>query len=243
MFRFDSLPPSGTPGKRLRFALNLGNKDFFCDKIGAYEYTIPFLSVGAQNGRGNTGPVGYITRQGSPRGTIVFDAGISSYQPLGCRNGTEGICYPTSLGIHAGIFAIATWNGLPHILFVDFFGLGVQDYSALAPGRSNWNWPIEESFMYPGAEIITFVAGAQLRNYCGIDLPLYTTDFAQRKYRIDFGKLFACADDLGLLTLPMPDTQIALDGVHWYIEGVGTLGELGNQFSHAETAIFVHGFD
>jgi hypothetical protein len=243
LFGFDVVTSAGTPGKRLRLTLDLGNKNFFCSDVQQYVYTIPFLSVGAQRGHGNVGPVGYISRDGSPRGTIVFDAGISKYQALGCRNGTQSICNPSSLGIHAGIWGSATWGGVPHILFVDFYGFGVQDYSMDPPGESKWNWPVEESYFYPGAEILTLVAGTQLSNYCGIDLPRYTTDLARHRYRVDFGALFACVDRLGLISQPMPAGDIALDGIHWYIEGVATLGALGNEIAHAETAIFVQGFD
>ena len=243
LYGFDVVSSGGSPEKHLRITLALGNKNFYCNDTGQYEYTIPFLSVGAQKGRGNTGPVATISRGGSPRGTLVFDAGISSLVPLGCRNGSGSICNSSSLGVHAGIYGIATWGGVPHMLFVDFYGLGVQDYSMYAPGTSKWNWPIEESFYYPGAEVITFVAGTQLSTYCGFDLPRYTTDFAQRHYAVDFGRLFACANSLGLVSPPMPAGNIALDGIHWYIEGVATLGALGTEISHAETAIFVQGFD
>lgn len=243
LYGIDALSSGGSPQKRLRITLALGNKNFFCTNIGAYEYTIPFLSIGAQHGRGNAGPVATISRTGSPRGTIVFDAGLSSVVPLGCRAGTEGICNSTSLGIHAGIYGIATWGGVPHMLFLDFYGVGVQDYSMYAPGESKWNWPVADSFYYPGAEVITFVAGGQLATYCGMDIPRYTTDLVQRHYAIDFGRLFACANDLGLVSPPMPAGNIALDGMHWYIEGVATLGGLGYDIAHAETAIFRHGFD
>ncbi|HEX5124455.1 MAG TPA: hypothetical protein VFV97_14525 [Rhodanobacteraceae bacterium] len=243
LFGVDALASSGSPDKRLRITLAPGNKNFYCTDIGAYEYTVPFLSVGAQHGRGNAGAVATISRTGSPRGTIVFDGGISSVVPIGCRTGTEGICNAHSLGIHAGIYGIATWGGMPHLLFVDFYGVGAQDYSMYAPGESKWNWPIQDSFYYPGAEVITFVAGTQLSTYCGIDLARYTTDLAQRHYTIDFGKLFACANDLGLVSPPMPAGNIALDGIHWYIEASATLGSLGNDIAHAETAIFRHGFD
>jgi hypothetical protein len=243
LFGVDALSSGGSTEKRLRITLTLSNKNFYCNDIGQYEYTIPFLSIGAQHGRGNAGPVATISREGSARGTVVYDAGISSLVPLGCRNGTGGICNTDSLGIHAGIYGIATWGGMPHLLFVDFYGVGVQDYSMYAPGESKWNWPIADSFYYPGAEVITFVAGAQLSTYCGIDLPRYTTDLAQYRYAVDFGRLFACADSLGLVSPPMPSGDIALDGIHWYIEGVATLGTLGIEISHAETAIFTHGFE
>lgn len=243
LYGFDVLTQAGSTGKRARITLNLGNKDFFCTDVNHYVYTIPFLSVGAQDGRGNAGPVAYISRDGSPRGTISFDARISSYQALGCRAGTGDICNAGSLGIHAGIYAIARWGGVPHMLFLDFYGVGVQDYSMFAPGESKWNWPIEDSFYYPGAELSTFVAGTQLSTYCGIDLPRYTTDLASHHYSIDFGRLFACADSLGLVSPPMPAGQIALDGIHWYIEGVATLGALANEISHAETALFMSSFE
>ena len=243
LFGIDVLSSAGSTEKRLRMTLALGNKNFYCNDIGQYEYTIPFISIGAQHGHGNAGPVATISRNGSPRGTIVFDAGLSSLVPLGCRTGTGSICNASSLGIHAGIYGIATWGGVPHLLFVDFYGVGVQDYSMYAPGESKWNWPVEDSFYYPGAEVITFVAGAQLSTYCGIDLPRYTTDLAQHRYAVDFGELFACADRLGLVSPPMPAGAVALDGIHWYIEGVATLGALGNDIAHAETAIFRHGFD
>jgi len=41
----------------------------------------------------------------------------------------------------------------------------------------------------------------------------------------------------------MPDGDIALDGVHWYIEGSGTQGSLGLDVSAIETAVFIDGFD
>jgi hypothetical protein len=243
LYGIDVVSTAGSPDKRLRITLNLGNKDFFCDGVNHYVYTIPFLSIGAQHGRGNAGPVGTISRAGSARGTIVYDAGISSLVALGCRTGTESICNAGSLGIHAGIYGIARWGGVPHLLFVDFYGVGVQDYQMGPPGESKWNWPVEDSFYYPGAEIVTMVAGTQLSTYCGIDLPRYTTDLARRRYAIDFGKLFACASDLGLVAPAMPAGDIALDGVHWYIEGVATFGALATEVSRAETAIFRTGFE
>jgi hypothetical protein len=243
LYGVDMLSTSGSPNKRLRITLSLSNKDFFCSDVSQYVYTIPFLSVGAQHGRGNAGPVATISRNGSARGTIVFDAGISRLVPLGCRTGTGSICNSNSLGVHAGIYGIAHWGGVPHMLFVDFYGVGVQDYEMYAPGESKWNWPVQDSFYYPGAEVISMVAGTQLSTYCGIDLPRYTTDLARHRYAVDFGKLFACANSLGLVSPPMPAGDIALDGIHWYIEGVATLGTLANDISGAETAIFVQGFD
>ncbi|MGA9341289.1 MAG: hypothetical protein WBV61_03020 [Rhodanobacteraceae bacterium] len=237
------LPIAGARGQQVRVVLAIGDKDFFCDGTGAYMYSVPFLSVGAQDQRGNPGPVGYISKTGSAHGEIAFRAGLSSYQMFGCKPGTQSICSPSGTGVHAGVYALAHWGGIAHLVFIDLFGQGVQDYSMYPPGESKWNWPVQDSFFYPGAEILSFVAGDQLSEYCGIDLPRYTTDFEQRRYRIDFGKIFGCAETLGRLAQPMPDTTIALDGIHWYVEGVGTSGNLGFAFSHPETALFVAGFE
>ena len=128
MFKLDVVSGTGA-GKHLRLGMDFGDKDFFCARTGAYEYSIPFLSVGAQNGRGNAGPVGTVNRRGSPRGTIVFDAAISNRSALGCKAGTTSICKAdspgSSLGLHAGVYAYATWGGIPRLLFVDLYGDGI----------------------------------------------------------------------------------------------------------------------
>ena len=242
-FKFDVAPIAGSRGKRLRMALSLTDKDFFCGKTGSYLYSIPFLSVGAQNGRGNPGPVGYLGKRGSPRGTIVFEGRLSSYQPIGCRAGTESICTPSYVGAHAGLYALMRLGGMPYMVFLDLYGEGVQDYSQDPPLASGWNWPVEDSFFYPGAKVLFFTAGTRLSADCGITLPRYTTDLAARRYKIDFGALLACAERRGLLAEPLPSGDIALDGVHWYVEGTATRGELGHEIAQVETALLVDGFD
>ena len=242
MFKLDVLPGTGSR-KRLRLALDLGEKDFFCPRAGAYEYSIPFLSIGAQNGRGNAGPVGTIARRGSPRGTIAFDAAISSHSTIGCASGTQTICSPASNGIHAGLYAYATWAGMPHLVFIDLYGSGVLDYSGGPPGESKWNWPVHDSFQFPGAEVLYASAGDTLQAYCGIDVPRLDLAGTHQRYAIDFGRILACFDALGLIRDPMPGGDIALDGVHWYIEASGTQGSLGIEIAHVETSLFTDGFD
>ena len=242
MFKLDVLPGSDA-GKHLRLTIDLGDKNFFCARTNAYEYSIPFLSVGAQNGRGNTGPVGYVNKHGSPRGTIVFDAAITGRTPLGCAAGTASICNASSRGVHTGVYAYATWDGIPRLLFVDLYGEGVHDYSGGPPGESKWNWPLRDSFQYPGAEVLATVAGDSLRAACGIEIARLDPQGARVHYEIDFGRILACLDARGLTTQPMPNGDIALDGVHWFIEGVATSGALGLDVAHAETAIFVDGFE
>jgi len=243
MFKLDVA--SGTDaGKHLRLGVDLGDKDFFCARTGAYEYSIPFLSVGTQNGRGNAGPVGTVNRRGSPRGTIVFDAAISHRSALGCAPGTQtpNVCIPSRVGLHAGVYAYATWGGIARLLFVDLYDDGILAGGG-PPGRSRWNWPVHDSFQFPGAEVLVTTAGDSLHTYCGIDIPALDPQGARVRYEIDFGRILACLDARGLTTQPMPAGDIALDGVHWFIEGAATLGALGLDISRVETAIFVDGFD
>ena len=77
----------------------------------------------------------------------------------------------------------------------------------------------------------------------GIDVARLPLTGTRVRYAIDFGKVLACADARGLAGDPMPAGDIALDGVHWYIEGSGTQGSLGLEVSAVETALFVDGFD
>ena len=102
---------------------------------------------------------------------------------------------------------------------------------------------MHDSFQYPGAEVLASVAGDSLRTYCGIDIAKLDPNGARVRYEIDFGRILACLDARGLTTQPMPAGDIALDGVHWFIEGAATLGALGLDVSRVETAIFVDGFD
>ena len=245
MFKIDVVPDA-TAGKHLRLGLDFGDEDFFCARTGVYAYSIPFLSIGAQNGRGNAGPVGYINKRGSPRGTIVFDAAISNRSALGCKPGTSSACKAdppgSSLGLHAGLYAYATWGGIPRLLFVDLYTDGVLAGNG-PPGESKWNWPVRDSFQYPGAEVLVSVAGDSLHTYCSIDIPPLDLQGARTRYKIDFGRILACLDARSLTAQPMPDGDIALDGVHWFIEGAATLGGLGLDLSKIETAIFVDGFD
>ncbi len=242
MYKLDVLS-GGAAGKRLRLALDLGDKNFFCQRTGAYEYSIPFLSIGAQNGRGNAGPVGTIARRGSPRGTIAFDAAISSHAAIGCASGTQSICSTASNGIHAGVFAYATWAGVPHLVFISLYADGVLDNPNGQPVESKWNWPVRDSFQYPGAEALYVAAGDMLQAYCGIEVPRLDLAGTRHRYTIDFGRVLACFDELGLIRDPMPGGDIALDGVHWFIEASGTQGSLGIDVGHVETSVFTDGFD
>jgi len=227
----------------VKLMLDAGGKDYYCANVGALQYSIPFLSWGAQANRGNGGPVGYIGRGGSARGTINFDAWIDDYVSFGCKAGTGAICTATSVGVHAGIYALTSWGGSARMLFVDLYGIGSEDTSIAPPTEDLWNWPVADSMFYPGADVAEIAAGDQLSAYCGIVIPRLGSVGQRVHYQVDFGPLFRCASDHGLFASPMPSDDIALDGVHWFIEGPATSGHFTLAVAAPETSIFVSGFD
>jgi len=242
LFRF-GFDPSATSGPLVKLVLDVGGKDYFCAKVGALQYSIPFLSWGAQAGRGNGGSVGYIAREGSAHGAINFDAWIDDFVAFGCKSGTAAICTASSVGVNAGVYGIATWGGVKRLLFIDLYAVGSEDSSAGPPIGARWNWPLADSMFYPGGDVVLMTAGNQLSNYCGIGLPRLTGVAQRVHYQIDFGPLFRCASDRGLFSAPMPAGDIALDGVHWFIEGPATSGRLTLAIGVPETSIFVSRFD
>lgn len=234
---------SASGGPLVKLMLDVGGKDYYCANAGALQYSIPFLSWGAQSNRGNGGPVGYIGRDYSPRGTINFDAWIDDYAAFSCKTGTETICNASSVGVHAGVYAIASWGGSARMLFVELYGIGSEDTSVGPPAAERWNWPVADSMFYPGADVVETAAGGQLSGYCGIDIPRLGSVGQRIHYRLDFGPLFRCASDHGLFSSPMPAGDIALDGVHWFIEGPATTGHFTLAVAAPETSIFVSGFN
>jgi len=235
-------PPNADPYASI--TLDVGAKNYHCTAVGGLRASLPFLSIGAQQGRGNGGPVAAMNREGSPRGTIAFTLSMPAYQPYACATGTGAICTPAVSGVHMGVYGLAEWAGTKHLLFVDLFGAGVEDFSANPPGgNAHWNWPIADSFFFPGADASEFVAGAPLQQQCGIAIESLPADGTGKTYRIDFGRLYRCASDLHLYADPMPAGDVMLTGVHWFIEGAGTTGSLTLNLSRPETALFVAGFD
>lgn len=243
IYKIDMSTPSGSVPKLGRIQLNLDQKAWFCLQANAYQFSIPFISVGAQNGRGNPGPVGTISTSGSPTGTIVFSESVPSFITPSCAAGTSSICNTSITGLHLGVYGVASWSGTRRLIFVDLFSTGSVDSSGTGPGEGKWNWPIFDSTFFPGAETVTFTAGSQLSSKCGINIPQISLTGTLQNYKIDFGKLIQCGSTLGMFTQAPPSGAFALDGVHWFIEGIGTAGNTEIDLKNVETAIFISGFE
>ena len=233
--------------KRLQISINNTQHDFFCNQTGQYQNSIPFLSVGAQKERGNQQAVGLIgTDNKGAQSLLEFNIRAPHYVPFGCPIGVFDVCTINSnFGVHAGIFAIASWNNVHHMVFFDFIREGVY---ASQPNQAKglWNWPIKDSFYYPGAEIVAFASSSEINSQCDVNytnLALNSDIF--RNYNIDLTKLFRCAQNAGYFP-NLPSTEIEIEGVHWYIETTGLVGEIEIEIEDIHMSlddlIFQHGF-
>lgn len=216
---------TGTTKKRLHLIINSSDHNFFCPKRANNQYIIPFLSVGAQMGRGQSSAVTTMNYTNQTADRVAFNIKVYSYSPFSCRTGTSDICTSTSSGVHTGFQMFSEWNNSKKMVFIDLFGAGSVDYSNHPIITAKWNWPIYESFMYPGAEIVYFSRNSLASN-CGISLPALPTNGTTVGYTIDTSSVFKCASDLGLFTTPMPSGNVNLTGFHWYTEASGTAGHM-----------------
>lgn len=224
----DVLVNGSDPKKRMQFGIYNTQHSFYCEQTGQFHNSIPFLAIGAQKERGNGQAVGIIgTENKGGKGLLEFNARVSSYVPFDCPVDQFDNCKPTTnAGAHAGIYAIASWNNIHHLLFLEFIREGVYA-SFVYPAKALWNWPIEDSFYYPGAKIASFATDSSLKESCGLDYSeLNLSDNNFSNYKIDLTRLFRCAGNIGYFT-DMPKGEIEIEGVHWFIETTGLTGELG----------------
>jgi FG-GAP-like repeat len=236
---------AGGPASRYRAHLKINASDFThrCrnDPALGLIYTIPFLSVGAQQNRGQSKPIAYITNPPYSRyhsvDNISFDLKMDRYQEFGCATGTESICPPTNAGSHAGMYITAQWGGKNRQIFLDYFAQGSLAFpNNLDVARLHFNWPIQDSMFYPGAEI-AFFNPSTLQSLCGITFPaLPVSTSVTTHYQFNASEVFACASRLNKFDTPMPvNTDIPLVGVHWYVESAGTQGVLSVLIENMKT--------
>jgi hypothetical protein len=227
----------GDKQQRFHFMINSRDHDFYCADQGGYQSSLPFLSVGAQNGAGNGGPVGEIGKWYSfnVHDKLSFNYEIVDYIPDSCLPETEATCMEKYAGSHSGFFLLAEWEGTNRMLFVELWRSGYFAQPYYGPSVGNWNWPIEESVFFPGAEIATIPVGHPEVEACQLGLEPYgEADMgAPKNYRVSASELYRCADHLGLFSSEMPPGRIELDGVHWFSESSGTDGYLWVALDHA----------
>lgn len=213
-----------------RYTMNLvvspsehyNNGKFYCSGLGAYQYQINYLSGGAHNSKGNGGPIGYVHPSGGTGSDhLNFKGQIRGYQAAFCQ--TSGICNVP--GAQAGILMRATWDGIPHLLYLLLHAEGSllnQDKQ-----KSKWNWPLSDSMYYPGGEIAVLDASSA-SSTCGFPISTLPTGSpgTQNTYSLDMSALFNCASTWSLFSTPMPSSNTAIESVDWFIEFSSTGGML-----------------
>lgn len=191
-----------------RLWLNIALAPAFHQNLpGCDAYQIPFLSVGAQMGRGNTNALGNMWWYQQAK--LNFKAELRGWQQFSGAG-------------HAGIWLRTSWGGKPRMVF---FQLMRENNAACGDSACNgkWNWPVSESFMFPGGDIAIFNSYTALQQ-CGISIPEIPRTGATQSYSINTYQLFQCASNLGLFDTAMPANEvIPLEGAHWFIESeIGT---------------------
>jgi hypothetical protein len=215
--------------RRARLAIDANEFTHRCrnDPAQDWFYTIPFLSIGAQQGRGQRTPVFYFAKR-QPGDTqsdkVSFDVSVLSYESFGCRAGSTAIC--KTGGVHAGVWMTSNWSGKNRAVFVEFLSEDALEYLG-PPVARRWAWPIADSMFFPGLDIA--YTNSQTMAQCGINFPRMRaappTDRLTR-YEISPSAVFTCASRLGLFEALMPDYTVPLTGFHWFVESVGTSGKL-----------------
>ena len=182
---------------------------------------IPFISVGAQANRGNGTAVGVLNNPFRPH-HVQFTANLFDWETS-----------ETSV-MWAFLYAISEWqdesgNNIQRGVFLTLkhFGEG-SDYSGPEdPGDPfDWNWPIQESFFYPGVDW-GFIDSEDLNRgpeswHCGFEVPDMVAKKTDYQFSVDLQKLFECASRRGLFRAPMPEAvELPIKGVHWALEMSG----------------------
>lgn len=166
----------------------------------------PYLSIGAQMGRGSPGALAFVD-PGGPDTFLEFSA---------TKNLEAGTVNP----YHAMFAYIeGMWGGAKRMI-----GVSLQSQ---ATGRVHWNWNVSPSFFYPGAEL-NFISIDDLVSHCNLQnasvqkmdgVPVGIT----LNYSIPLRGLFQCIDNnwvAGLgWTAARPTSQpLLISGIHLAIE-------------------------
>lgn len=189
---------------------------------GGYgQNSLPFMSIGAADNRGNGGILGYMNDDYSPSmvtwTSTIFDTVESS---------------PPTVWASAHFIVItAEWDGKTRMIQLALFHEGdIKDSqevwgefhwsTSTNGGHNHWNWQIQESFYYPGADIVFFDA-EDMYSLCGFPMTRLRYDGTSAYYSLILDDLYRCASDLSLFDTTMPYTSVPITGIQWGNELVG----------------------
>ncbi len=202
----------------------LKNGEWLCHGTTSPRYAAPFMSIGAEQGKGQSRPIMPLKVGQTER--LSWDSRILTNRPFGCVAGTEPACSDIGAGpgggVWSGVFLNTAWGGTKRGLFLM---IHMQGHLVMnEPQRKvNWSWPIADSFFYPGFEL-GYLTPKLVKDLCQMDIPDFAKDGSPTAFSLDVARLFKCASDHGLYAQPMTDDAV-LTGAHWFVEFTGTEGE------------------
>lgn len=223
-----SPPGSGLTGFSVIKDYGAGENFFRAHMVHNLVYSNPcgnavsFMAIGAQDTRGNGGLVGALNPTSAVPSKVSFTAKLWDHMtPTPDPVWGAGATY-------FRLIAVAQWQDaigrdVPRMIQLNLFHDTLNDGFI---GRG-WNWPLQQAFYFPGADI-AYIDVEQLPTYCsGYSVPRLTTLGQQVNYDVDLQALFQCASNGGLFRDPMPTTSnVMLRAVHWATEGIGSNGWL-----------------
>jgi hypothetical protein len=178
-----------------------------------FDGAIPYLSIGAHNGRGNASRVGRMNVAGAPKRTTWKSTVSMATATLPDVN-------------YHFVMAHAYWDGKPRMLIVLLYHFN-YDYNQNASdpgGHFHWNWKALNSLYYPGADIAGIDA-EDIVTQCGTGVgtvPRITSLGVKTSYSLNWEALFHCMSNKFQFDTKMPTTQpVDINGVHWGIELAG----------------------
>lgn len=177
---------------------------------------LPFMSIGAAHNRGNGGVIGYMNQPHRPS-KVEWTSKVWDVLENNQTNYWASVHF---------LLTTAEWGGKTRMLFVALYhesnlnGAELH-YSDSTNGTHNhWNWQMQESFFYPGADIALMDA-EDIYALCGFSMTRLRNKDDSANYSVVLDDLYRCASDIGLFDTPMPGTAVPITGVHWANEGTG----------------------
>ena len=166
----------------------------------------PFLSIGAEMGRGSAGALAFVDPSGME---TYLEFSVTKNLEMGTVNPYHGIV----------VFIEGMWGGAKRMI-----GVTLQAQSS---NRAHWNWNVSSSFYYPGAEF-NFISVDDIVSRCNLQnasvqkmdgVPVGVT----LNYSLPLRGLFQCIDKnavpgLAWTAARPPAVPLLISGIHLSIE-------------------------